>query len=276
MIILKKLVLRILAFALDLGLASLIIYGLTMLTFINPNIDELNREYKAYYRESEKVNNLNIAIDVYFEDEILSEDEEHDILSFYNNYQDCFSDVKVGEKATVGDVNRVKENVSKKVIDLNNERIIRINKLKYREIIVSLIVYVSYFGVLQYLLGGETPFKRLFRIKVVNKDDVHKKVSLFSFIIRSLLITEIVISLTDTALLFNLGSNPYITVNYWITQIKYIYEMAFLVCMVVRDDTRSIHDLILNTRVLRYDKDGHEIIEQLFRDNDEENITQSN
>ncbi len=52
--------------------------------------------------------------------------------------------------------------------------------------------------------------------------------------------------------------------------------MAFLVCMVVRDDTRSIHDLILNTRVLRYDKDGHEIIEQLFRDNDEENITQSN
>lgn len=272
----KKLVLRILAFVLDLGLVSLIIYGLNMLTFINPNIDELNREYKAYYRESQKVNYLNTSIDVYFEDEVLSEDEEKDILSFYNNYQDCFNEIKVGEKATTGDVNKVKENVSKKAIDLNNERIIRINKLKIMEIIVSLIVYVLYFGVLQYILHGQTPFKKLFRIKVVNKDDVSKKVSLISFIVRGLLVSEIVISLTDTALLFKLSSESYITVNYWVTQIKYIYEMAFLVCMVVRDDTRSIHDLILNTRVLRYGKDGHEIVEQLFKDNNEENTFASN
>ena len=52
--------------------------------------------------------------------------------------------------------------------------------------------------------------------------------------------------------------------------------MSFLVCMVIRDDSRSFHDLMLNTRVLRYDKNGHEIIEQLFSDENEENINKTN
>ena len=74
MIKLKKIVLRILSFILDLGLASLFIYAITMFSFINPNIDELNRMYKAFYKEDAKFKNLSIKIDEYFKDEILSEE----------------------------------------------------------------------------------------------------------------------------------------------------------------------------------------------------------
>ena len=46
--------------------------------------------------------------------------------------------------------------------------------------------------------------------------------------------------------------------------------MAFLVCMIIRDDQKSLHDLLLHTRVLRFDKDGNEINEVLFVNSEEE------
>lgn len=276
MIKLKKIVLRILSFILDLGLASLLIYAITMFSFINPNIDELNRMYKAFYKEDAKFKNLSTKIDEYFKDEILSEEENAEILSSFSNYKDCFKDIKVGEKVTTGDINKLKENISTSNMDFMNERIIEINKLKYMDTVVSLIIYILYFGVLAYILNGQTPFKRLFRIKVVDKDNPQKRISLIKYIIRAILISEILISLTDLILIFSLSKDLYINAHYWITQIKYIYEMSFLVCMVIRDDSRSFHDLMLNTRVLRYDKNGHEIIEQLFSDENEENINKTN
>lgn len=278
----KKIVLRFLAFALDLALASLIVYGLSLINFINPNSDELNRMYKAYYNETRIYGNLYGSsdkagdVDLLFEDEILSEEENADIAVLYSNYHECFSDIKIGEKSTTGDITKVKEKIYERHTDIMNQKVIEINKKKYMDVILSAIVYVSYFGILAYLLKGQTPFKRLFRIKVLNNDDPNKKISLISFIVRAILITEVIVSLTDILLLFKLSSDNYIVVNYWITQIKYIYELAFLVTMVIRDDNRSIHDLILNTRVIRYDKNGHEIVEQLFASEDEEITNKTN
>lgn len=273
---LKKIILRILSFALDLGLTSLIILGISMLSFVNPESNELNRMYKAYYKSSERYVNLTKDINVYFEDEVISSEEEGEILAFYSEYYDCFKDIVVDEKITTGDQEKIKENIEKTNTSITNEQVISINKIKYRDTFVSLIVFVLYFGVLQYLLHGQTPFKRLFRIRVVDKDDEKRQVSLVSFLVRAMLVTEIIISLTDLVLLFKLTSDNYIAVNYWLTQGKYIYEMAFLVCMIIRDDNRSIHDLLLNTRVLRYDRDGREIVEQLFSDEDEEDTNKTN
>ena len=115
MIKLKKIVLRILSFILDLGLASLFIYAITMFSFINPNIDELNRMYKAFYKEDAKFKNLSIKIDEYFKDEILSEEENAEIFSSFSNYKDCFKDIKVGEKVTTGDINKLKGKIMRKV-----------------------------------------------------------------------------------------------------------------------------------------------------------------
>ena len=46
--------------------------------------------------------------------------------------------------------------------------------------------------------------------------------------------------------------------------------MAFLVTMIIRDDTRSIHDLLLNTKVVRFNLAGNIIDEKLFNDGDSE------
>lgn len=277
----KKILLRILAFILDLALATFIIYGINSLSFINPNISELNRYYKAYYKESVVFDNIYGTqnkkgdIDTYFEDKIITDEELNDVRSLYNSYVSCFDDIKLNEDITNEEIQRVKENILTQNTKIKNDMGVTINKLKYQETIISLIVFIAYFGILEYLLDGQTPFKRLFRIKTV-KVTKNKKISLLSTIVRALLKSEIIISLVEVILLFSLKQDNYITASYWLSQFKYIYEMSFLLCMIVRDDSRSIHDLILNTRVLRYDKQGKEIVEQLFNDADAESIIKSN
>ena len=58
------------------------------------------------------------------------------------------------------------------------------------------------------------------------------------------------------------------TANYWISQFRYIYEMLFLIVMIIRDDQRSVHDLILNTRVMLMDKNKNEVFDVLFTEDE--------
>lgn len=262
----KKILYRILAYVLDLGLVSVIILGLSMLSFVNPNNDKLNYKYKEYYTATTAYDELSEKLGDYFEDGRIDTKEITEIHVKYADYSDAFKSIKVNEGIKNKDIETIKDRVNELSIEVANNHAYEINKLNSTQVIISLIVYVLYFGVLQYFLNGQTVFKRLLKLKVVNNKDSKKKVPLWNYIVRALLVTEIIISLVDLILLFTLNQSIYITSNYWITQIKYIYEMAFLVCMIVRDDARSVDDLILNTRVLRYDKSGREIKEKLFDD----------
>lgn len=258
----KKILLRVLAFALDIGVCSLIIFGLSMLNFINPNNDKINEQYKLVNQNKKIYDNLVENINIYFEDGMLSDTEFVEISVMYPDYVEAFQDLKINEDIKNKEIEKVKDKISEINVTVSNDLIIEINKLNGLQVAISFVVYILYFGVLQYFMKGQTPFKRIFRLKVIKKDG--GKVGLISFIIRAILISEIMISLVDLGLLFTLNNLNYITSNYWLTQFKYIYEMSFLVCMIVRDDMRSIHDLILGTEVIRYDKMGKKINDVLF------------
>lgn len=258
----KKILLRIMAFALDLGLCSFIIWGLSMISFINPNNDEINEQYKLVNQNKKVYNNLLENMNTYFEDGMLSDAEFNEISVLCPDYIEAFKDLKLNEDIKNKEIETIKDKIQEINVTVSNDLAIKINKLNWVQVIISACVYILYFGVLQYFMKGQTPFKRLFRLKVVKKDGT--KLSLVSYIIRAILISEIVISLADVGLLFVLNNLNYVTCNFWLTQVKYIYEMSFLVCMIVRDDMRSVHDLILNTEVVRYDKDGKKINDILF------------
>ncbi len=258
----KKIVLRILAFALDIGLCSLIIFGLSMFDFVNPNNGKITKYYQEASNNTLVYNNLLESMNKYFEDGMLSDAEYGEIMITYSDYQEAFSSLTINEDIKNKEIEVVKDKVNEIHVSLSNDLAIRINKLNWIQVMISFVVYILYFGVLQYFMKGQTPFKRLFRLSVVNKNG--GRVSLVSFIIRSILISEIIISLVDLGLLFTLNNISYVTSNYWLSQFKMIYEMAFLVCMIVRDDMRSIHDLILGTEVIRYDKSGKKINDVLF------------
>lgn len=258
----KKILLRILAFTLDIGVCSLIIFGLSMMSFINPNSDKINDCYRYINQNKKEYDDLLEGMDKYFEDGMLSDVEFGEIIVKYPDYYEVFQDLKLNEDIKNKEIESIKDKVKEINVSISNDIAIKISKLNWIQTIISFGVYILYFGVLQYFMKGQTPFKRIFRLKVVKKNG--DNVSLISFIIRAILISEIIISIIDLSLLFVLNNLNYVTCNYWLTQFKYIYEMSFLVCMIVRDDMRSVHDLILNTEVIRYNKDGKKINDILF------------
>ncbi len=262
----KKLLYRIVAFVLDLALVSFFILGLTMLDFVNPNNEEINLKYQSIYNNRNKYEALRAKIDEYTEDAMISVYEEAEIKAIYKDYYSILDDIKVGEDLTNQEISTMKDKIERLNSEISNELVISVNKLNAPSVIISLVIYILYFGVLQYVLKGQTLFKRLFRLKVIRADRSGKRVGLLSFIIRAVLITEIVISIADLILVNSLGVDSYVVVNYWLTQGKYIYELAFVVSMIVRNDGRSIDDMILRTDVIRYDKRGKIIEESLFNE----------
>ena len=70
-------------------------------------------------------------------------------------------------------------------------------------------------------------------------------------------------------LVFSLKQSTYNLTASYIIQVRYLYELAFIICLIIRDDNRSLHDLLLKTKVVRYDKAGNEIEETLFNKNEE-------
>lgn len=267
----KKILFRVCSYVLDLLLVSLIILGLSMISFINPINKKLEGQYEVYNRRVNEIQQLSKNLDNYLEDSMISSSEYDDIVNLYPSFVYVFDKYELNEDLKNKDIEKMKDEIDKKSSNLVNETGIYINKLKTPQIIISLVVYVLYFGVLQYFMNGQTVFKRIFRLKVVNNKNKSIKIPLWNYLVRALLVSEIILSLIDSLFVFILGSNSYVVASYWIDNFKYLYEMAFLVAMVIRDDQRSIHDLLLNTRVVRYDKDNNEIIDKLFDDEDDKN-----
>lgn len=267
----KKILFRIIAYVLDFCLVSVILLGLSYINFINPENPVINLKYEEYYNITERYNELTNSIGEYFEDGRLTEVEYNEIIKKYPEYFSVFDTLTLNEDIKNSDIETIKSELEKKQIEINNDFGYKIEKLNIRSTIISIVCYILYFGVLQYILGGQTIFKKIFRIRVIDKNNTHKKIPLWKYIVRSILVCEIIITVIDLILLLSLKQGSYTIANGWMLQIKYIYEMIFLITLIIRDDARSIHDLILNTVVVRFNKHNNIIDEKLFNDMSDEN-----
>jgi uncharacterized RDD family membrane protein YckC len=267
----KKVIFRILAFILDYAFVSIILLGLSYISYVNPDSSRINFQYQEYYRTNNRYNELSNKIDEYFEDGRLTEEEYDEIVTNYPDFFDIFDDIVIDQNIKTSEMEEYKTELSKRLVELNNEYGYNIQKLNIRFTIITIVVYILYFGILQYILKGQTIFKRLFKLRVVDNKNPKKRISLVKYIIRSILVCEIILSIIDILVLLLASKSNYIIFSNVLVNIKYVYEALFLVTMIVRDDARSIDDLLLNTKVVRFDKSGHIINEKLFEDADGNN-----
>lgn len=266
----KRILYRMLAYVLDLAFVSVILLGISYIDFINPESERINYTYQEYYVVNNSYNELLKKLDDYFEDGKLTQEEYDDIVCKYPSFFDVFNDITLNEDIKNKEIDEIKGNFNERLVELNNDYGYKIEKLNIRSSIISIVVYILYFGILQYILKGQTIFKKLFKLRVIDNNSPKKKVPLWKYIVRSILVCELIISIIDLILLVTLNKTSYIIGNGWLSNVKYVYEMAFLVTMIIRDDTRSIHDLLLNTKVVRFNLAGNIIEEKLFNDGDSE------
>lgn len=272
--IMKKIIYRILAYVFDILLVTLLTVGITQLPIFSDTNSEVGALYVNLSTIEMSYNTLNEKLDNFYEDGKISENELEDINTSFSLYKDCFKNIKVEEEVTNEIKNNITKEINEKRVELKNECAYNINKINTTQSIIGIVLYILYFGIFQYFMKGQTIGKKIFRLKVVGTEK--EKVSLLNYIFRSILVCEILITGIDLLLLFILNKSQYISSNYWIMQAKYLYEILFVIVMIIRDDNRSVHDLLLNTKVIRMDKEGKEVVEQLFKDKNEKVANKAN
>lgn len=264
----KKLFSRVLAFGIDIIICTVIIVALSNIRLINPNKVKIDENYNSLSKVTVQYEAFDKYLEEVIKDAKLDEKESEKINKDFDDYSVLFKDIKINTEITNKEKDKLREEVKVRYVEVSNEYGYEINRLNVYQTVISVVIYILYFGILQFVLKGQTLGKKIFRLKVINTDG--SNVPLWKHLVRTVFIVEMIIVVLDVILVLNMKLDSYMVANYYIGNFKYIYEMAFLVAMVIRDDQRSIHDLIVGTKVVRFDKEGKEIEEILFISEDKE------
>ena len=115
---------------------------------------------------------------------------------------------------------------------------------------ISVALIIGYFVIFQYMNQGQTFGKKLFKIKVVEKES-KKTPSISSGFIRSLFILNIMSGILNIIFIYILNSKTYY-IGYGIT---YIIETLFIIVTIFfvlyREDGRGLHDIMAKTTVIK-------------------------
>ncbi len=266
----KKFIARVLSFILDIMFVTLIVGALIELPVFDEYSNKIDIVRYEATKAQEKYELLNKKIDDILDDSLVSDDEYNYILTNFIEYQEVFEDIKPNTDITKEYIDNVHDDIDNIYKDIYNDELFRLAKDTRYQNIITIIVYLLYFGLLQYILRGQTIFKRLFKIKVVDSIDIQKRVSLWKFIIRTVLVCDVIFMIADIVTISNLGFDNYLSCYSIIRNIKFFYEVGFVLVMFLRDDQKGIQDLLLNTKVIRYDKSGKVQKDIIFKVDDSE------
>lgn len=151
-------------------------------------------------------------------------------------------------------INNIYENYQNKEItdeEYNNSLIDLTYKMDKESItytITSFTCLTLYFVVFQYLNKGQTIGKKLLKIKIEPNDN--NKLTIFSYLIRSLIINNLFATFINIICVFLLSKNIYYTVSNGISNIGSIMLYASIMCAILRPDGRTLHDVLSKSKVI--------------------------
>ena len=216
----KIVIKRLVAYIIDIVLVSIVSTVITSSSYINKDYDKYintSEEYEAFYEEyTDYIEELQEQLD----DEEITKDEY---------------DIKLKEK------NEIYE---RKSIDYNYKLI----KLSLISTIISILVILLYFVVIQYYFNGQTLGKRIMKLRVISKND--KKLNLFNYFIRSLILNSVLINILNIVFVVILSKNNYLVYNQIIYVLEYVLEMTIIAMIVLEKNNRGIHDYLANSKVI--------------------------
>ena len=212
----KIVVKRVIAYVIDLIIVTLISTILTTNTYLNKDYgryietyDKYEKYYESYEKEIEKLEELN--------------DKE-----------------KISDK----EYKKELEKINKKNIDYNYEII----KLSIMPTIISILVILLYFVVIQFYMGGKTLGKKIMKLRVVSNKE--KKLNILNFLLRSLVLNSVFVNIMSVIFVIVLSKKIYLIFNEIIYVVSYILEMTIIFMIIFDKNNRGLHDYVANTKVI--------------------------
>ncbi|MBQ2947193.1 MAG: RDD family protein [Bacilli bacterium] len=224
----KIVIKRFVAYAIDILIVSIISSLITSNTLINKNYNKYMDTYKEYENISDKYESEKINLQDALEYEAITE-QEYDIK--LEKLNDSFNEDNV--------------NYNYKLI-----------KLSIVATIVSILVILLYFVVIQYYFNGQTIGKKIMKLRIISKND--KKLGILNYLIRSLILNSVLINTLSIIMIFALSKSNYLIYNKIIYVINYAIETAIIFMMGFTKDHRGLQDYVANTKVI-YEGEKYEV-----------------
>jgi uncharacterized RDD family membrane protein YckC len=113
---------------------------------------------------------------------------------------------------------------------------------------INAAVLVLYFTAFQRATGGQTLGKKLFKIKVVGKEDT--PVKWWQLFVRSLIVYEIITDVGCGIAIIYMSKTNYIEFSNAFSLVLQLISYVAVGMLVFRQDGRGLHDLIVGTKVI--------------------------
>ena len=216
----KIVIKRFVAYAIDILIVSMISSLITSNTLINKDFKKYMDTYEKYEEVVDKYEDDKEALNDALEYEAITDDEY---------------DIKLEE---------LNETFDKDNVNYNYKLI----KLSIVSTIVSILVILLYFVVIQYYFNGQTVGKKIMKLRVVSNSS--KKLNILNYLFRSLILNSVLINTLSIIMVFALSKNNYLIYNEIIYVVNYIIEMAIIFMMGFNKDNRGLQDYVANTKVI--------------------------
>ncbi|MCR5223685.1 MAG: RDD family protein [Bacilli bacterium] len=269
----KRLLYRLFAYGIDLLIINIVLIAISNISFINTNIGELQSTTTIYTEVSKEYKGLINRIDPILYDKYIDLSEATELKGEYQFFYQDLLDMPINSELTDEQIGEIKLRINNTMNTSISAYSYDISRLTLKINIIAIIIGILYFGVFEWYMHGKTIGKMIFRLKTVDNTSLKKKIPLWKYLVKSLLVSGVIFTLANIiiTLICNGGDGSFGI--YWfnsgynlINDIQYIYNVLFLLVIFIRKDERSIHDVLLNIRVMLMDKNGKEIESTIFNE----------
>ena len=124
------------------------------------------------------------------------------------------------------------------------------NVIKYGSFVsvMSMLCYLLYFVGFQKWNKDQSLGKKIFGLKVVDKNE--KSPSVWRYILRTMLLYNLFVTILIIVLAFILGSKAFLISSIVINIIGYIFLYSNFLVFIFRKDNQAVHDIIVGTKVV--------------------------
>lgn len=151
-------------------------------------------------------------------------------------------------------MNQVVNNSDEKInVEEMNEKILDLEYQIQRESVlvnsINVVIILGYFVVFQYLYKGQTLGKKLFKIRIVDKNN--KNLSFWSMLYRNMITQGILPTFLSLITIVMLSKNGYMELYFVINSLMSAFVITCALMILYRKDRRGLHDMMAGSIVVK-------------------------
>lgn len=147
----------------------------------------------------------------------------------------------------------IPEKITEETINNQYTILYKMTKLSKNSLVIEGIVTFTYFGIVAYLLKGQTLGKKAQKIKVVPLEG--KELNPHLFMLRSVILTNLIPKIASIIAIMTLKEKQWILASGIISNISLTITFTLIAFLIFREDERSLHDIICKTKVIEVNKE---------------------